>query len=88
MQALRFKCTTGRNLRHIKDISGLNPWSDSSKKIKEALILAELVVVPPTDRWRLPYLCKLFHQRREAASLGLDQDVQNVNVLIASHVKN
>ena len=80
--------TTGRNLRYIEDISGLNPWSFSSRRIKDALIVSELVVVAPTDKWRIPYLCKLFHQRREAELLGLDQEVEMVNALISSLVKN
>ena len=57
---------TGKNLRLVQDISHLDPCTISNGKLKEALIAAEMVEVPLLDRWRLPYLCTLLTQRREA----------------------
>ena len=80
--------TTGRNLRHIEEASGLNPRNTSSKKIREALVMSELVEVPPEDKWRLQYICKLLHQRGQAEVLGMEQEGELINELIASLVKN
>ena len=80
--------TTGRNLRHIEEATCLNPWNTGYRKIREALIMSELTEVPPEDKWRLPYLCKLLNQRREAEVLGMEQVEEVINELISSLVKN
>ena len=45
---------TGKNLEHISEASGLNPWTASQARLKAALIAGEAVEVPLQDRWRLP----------------------------------
>ena len=79
---------TGKNLQLVKGISHLDPWTCSYGKLKAALITAELVEVPQQDRWRLPYLCSLLAQRREAHSQAMEADEKRLDELIESLVTN
>ena len=63
---------TGRNLQHILDASGHNPWSPPQVRVRDALAAGERVEVPPQDGWRLPYLGSLIIQRRTAFNLALE----------------
>ena len=56
--------------------------------LKAALITAEQVEVPQQDRWRLPYLCSLLTQRREAHGQAMEEDEKRINELIESLVTN
>ena len=79
---------TGRNLRLIQETVKLNPWNISNNKLKMALISAETVEVSMVDRWRLPYLCTLLSQRREASNNALEEEEKRINELIESLVLN
>ena len=79
---------TGKNLRLVQDITHLNPWNTPYRKLKQALISAETVEVPPMDRWRLPYLCTLLAQRREAHNLVDEEEEGRLEELISSLVYN
>jgi hypothetical protein len=46
------------------------------------------VEVPQQDRWRLPYLCSLLAQRREAHSQAMEADEIRLDELIESIVTN
>ena len=82
------RSVTGRNLQLILDVSGLNPWTDSTAKLRDALTASEVVDVPPQDRWRLSYLGSLLSQRRSAYNLALDTEVERLSELIDSLVLN
>ena len=82
------KSTIGRNLRFIQEKTNLNPWSCSQSKLKEALIDRNWVDVPPMDNWRLPYLCKLLTQRREAFNMAMIEEEERLSHLIDSLVRN
>ena len=58
------RTTTGNNLHLIRDLTGLDPWSCTSRLVKEELVNS-VKEVPAQDMWRLPYLCKLLEQRVE-----------------------
>ena len=60
----------------------------SAHEVRDALTMFELFELPPEDKWRLPYLCKLLNQRREAEVLGMEQVEEVINELISSLVKN
>ena len=45
--------------------TGCNVGSDSSVKVKEALLEAEMIEVAAIDKWRLPYLSVLLQQRHK-----------------------
>ena len=79
---------TGQNLRLIHEVSQLNPWSASYRKLKERLVDAEQVEVPAQDRWRLPYLCSLLSQRGMAHNMAMDDEEQTLTDLIDSLVIN
>ena len=82
------RSVTGRNLQHILDASGHNPWSAPQSRVRGALAAGERVEVPPQDSWRLPYLGSLLSQRRTAFNLALDTEVDRLSELIDSLVIN
>ena len=77
---------SGKNLRLVQDISQLNPWNTSYGKLKQALVSVETVEVPLMDRWRLPYLCTLLAQRREAHNLVQEEEEDRLEELVNSLV--
>ena len=79
---------TGKNLKLISDVSGLNHWTDSKGRLKAALIAGEAVEVHQQDRWRLPYLCSLLSQRGEAHNQALEEHEDRLTELIDSLVAN
>ena len=79
---------TGKNLRLIQDLSHLDPWSTSKGLLRCSLTSAEVVEVPIRDRWRLPYLCSLLAQRREAYQQALEEDTSRIDEIINSLVRN
>lgn len=82
------KSTIGRNLRYIQEETNLNPWNCSQSKLKATLIERNWVGVPPMDNWRLPYLCKLLTQRREAFNMAMEEEEERLSDLIDSLVRN
>ena len=82
------RSVTGKNLSHVKVVSGLDPWCTSNSKMREALVAAEVVEVPQQDRWRLPYLSSLLSQRRVAHITAQEDDEKWLTGLIDSLVKN
>ena len=58
------RTTTGGNLHHIREVTGLDPWTCSPKEVKRVLG-EKLGQVPDLDEWRLPYLGKLLEERGE-----------------------
>ena len=52
------------------------------------MVEAEVVEVPTMDRWRLPYLCSLLSQRREAHKLVMEDEETRLDELIESLVMN
>ena len=78
------RSTTGRNLRHIRDRSGKDPWVDSPESIRTALQEAETVDIPAIDRWRVDYLGVLLEQRMEWHYMGMKEEQERVQGLIDS----
>ena len=78
--------TTGKNVRTVEEASGLDPWQDSSAKVKVALYTREMVEVEPQAMWRSAYLCSLLRQRQEASYNALDDSVEQLQALIDSLV--
>ena len=64
------RTTTGKNLRVVREASGLDPVKSSWLKLKAAIASREQVVVPPQDQWRLKYIWTLLGRVQEAKSLG------------------
>ena len=78
--------TTGKNLKMIREASGLDPWQASPASMKEALYTKELVEILPQDRWRAAYLHSLLRQQQEALTMALDFTVTQIQNLIESLV--
>ena len=68
------RTTTSNNLHLVRDWSGLDSWSSSSKGVKSKLE-ARVSVVPDHDTWRVPYLARLLEQRGELHHEMLDTSV-------------
>ena len=79
---------TGKNLWLVQELSNLNPWTATTRRLKTALQTEELVDVPVPDRWRLPYLSSLLRQRGEAHYLAMEEEEQRLDELINSLVIN
>ena len=73
-----------KNLLYIQEATGLSPWTASKGAVTDALVAGEVVGVPPQDRWRLPYLCSLLRQRREAYQLALEDEESRLTTLFDS----
>ena len=78
------RTTTGRNLKLVHDLSGLDPWETSSAKLREELIRKLEIDVPPTDKWRAPYLATLLKQRQMFYYQGDSESMKTISVLINS----
>ena len=78
------RSTTGRNLRLVQDLSWLDPWETSSAKLENELIRKFKVDVPPTDKWRAPYLASLLEKRQRYYYQGDIENMKTVSVLINS----
>ena len=78
------RTTTGRNLKLVHDLSGLDPWETSSAKLREELIRKMKIDVPPTDKWRAPYLSSSLKQRQMCFYQGDSESMKTISVLINS----
>ena len=73
------RSTTGKNLKNIERETGMDPWTDQSWRIQEAIQRRE---VPKGEGWRIQYLAKLLDAR-----LGMKdkcQDLEEINSIIDS----
>ena len=75
-----------KNLRTVKEASGLDPCVASPNMLKQAVIDSETVEVASTDVWRLDYLCSLLSQVEEAKLHTHDEKVKELQELIDSLV--
>ena len=86
LTAKDLRTTTGRNLRAVRDASGLDPLNSSSCKIKTAIASRELVDVQPQDQWRTKYLWTLLGRVQEAKSMAMLDEQKELQTLIDSLV--
>jgi hypothetical protein len=66
------RSTTGRNLHLLQTETGLDPWSTSENKFKEAVLREP---VPAEDIWRLPLLCQFLMRRQNMETNMEDTEV-------------
>ena len=55
------RITTGRNLHHVQQMTGLDPWNCIWGQLRK-LLDEKLAELPVQDEWRLPYLGRLLDQ--------------------------
>ena len=78
----------GNNLRYIKAVTMLNPWTVKQKRLREVLVAVETVEVPNIDRWRLPCLVTLLNEKRNAHLAAMEDEEERLSGLINSLVIN
>ena len=67
-------------------VSGVDPWTVGTGKLKEGLEKNQLVDIPPQDAWRVTYLRSLLMQVQQAKHLAQEDKVKNIQDLIDSLV--
>ena len=77
----------GSSLNHIEKESGLNLWVYGGKRMKDALMKANMSRVPEADKWRIGFLGKLLAQRHFEYYNG-DGENEHLNDIISSLVSN
>ena len=80
------QCTTAKNLKVVRDLSDLDPWTAGPRKLKEALHQKQTVDIPHQDVWRVDYLKSLLGQLQEAQQLVQEDKITYIQDLIDSLV--
>jgi hypothetical protein len=80
------QCTTAKNIKMVRDMSGLDPWTTGSWKLKEALHKKQTVDIPHQDVWKVKYLKSLLGQLQEAKQLVHEDRIDYIQDLIDSLV--
>ena len=80
------RCTTAKNLKLVRDRSGLDPWTAAPDKLKEALHQNQLTDTPQQDGWKVDYLRSLLRQLQEAKKLVEEDKRKYIQGLIDSLV--
>ena len=80
------RSTTGKNLKTVRDASGLDPWITSFGKMKNAIDTNEKVDVLPEDKWRIGYLWNLLGKMQEAKHMAIMDEQKELQTLIDSLV--
>ena len=84
LAARDLQTVTGRNLALVAELSGQDPWTASTARVREALREREMVPVPEGDSWRCNYLHKLLEQRQRAYYSGDKEKDMEISSLIDS----
>ena len=82
------RSTLGSNLTHLREMTGLNPWTVGRSQLKTALELALRREVPVQDLWRPQLLQKLLSARSEAHYSADMVEEERIATLINSLVSN
>ena len=86
LTAWDLRTTTARNLKAVRDASGLDPLDSSFCKVKTAISSREQVDVQPQDQWRIRYLWTLLGRLQEAKSMAMMDEQKELQTLIDSLV--
>ena len=78
--------TTAQNIKMVRDMSGLDPWTAVPWMLKEALFKKQLVDIPQQDVWKVEYLRSLLGQLQEAKQLVQKDRIDYIQDLIDSLV--
>ena len=83
------RSSVGSNLALLRHESGgLDPWTASPGKLKEALVKAEEAVVPVEDVWRIEYMKRLLTERLTHHYNGNKEEEKRTGKLLDSLVIN
>ena len=78
--------TTARNIKLVRESSGLDPWAAGPRKLKETLHINESVAIPPQNTWKIEYTRSLLRQLQKAKYSVQDDRVKYIQGLIDSLV--
>jgi hypothetical protein len=78
--------TTAKNIKLVRETSGLDPWVAGPRKLKKAIDENLTVDIPPLDSWKLSYLKTLLMQLQEAKHSVQDDRLKYLQRLIDSLV--
>ena len=68
----------------MQRVSGEDPWTVSTPRVRESLRMSEEVLPEGMDRWRCSYLSKLLEQRLEVRYRGMEEEEQELTEMINS----
>ena len=88
LAARDLRSNIGANLSLIRRETGLDPWVVGPGHLKQALQEAEMVDVPESDSWRVPYLQLLLSKKIESHYRGDQDEEERLGGLINSLVIN
>ena len=80
------QCTTAKNIKLVRETSGLDPWVSGPRKMKEAIDEKLTVDIPPQDSWKVSYLKTLLMQLQEAKHCVHEDRIKYLQGLIDSLV--
>ena len=80
------QCTTAKNLKLVRDSSGLDAWTALPRELKQAIQEKQLVDIPPQDAWKIEYLKSLLSQLQVAKQLVQEDRIKYIQGLIDSLV--
>ena len=86
LTATDLRTTTGRNLKVVRNASGLDPLRSSFSAVKTAIASREMVDVLPQDKWRIKYLWTLLGRVQEAKYMAKLDEQKELQELIDSLV--
>ena len=78
--------TTAKNIKFVRETSGLDPWVTGPRQLKEAIEENLTVETPPQDSWKVAYLKTLLMQLQEAKHSVQDDRIKYLQKLIDSLV--
>ena len=84
LAARDLRSVTGRNVALVRKLSGEDPWTVSTNRVREALMESERVEPAAMDGWRCSYLSKLLEQRQEAHYRGMEGEKDTLTEMIES----
>ena len=77
---------TAKNIKLVRDTSGLDLWVSGSRQLKTAIHDNLTVATPPLDDWKVKYLMSLLNQLEEAKHSVQDNRMKDLQDLIDSLV--
>ena len=78
---------TAKNIKLVRDTSGLDPWVAGSRQLKTAIHDNLTVNTPPLEEWKVRYLMSLLNQLQEAKHDVQDNRMNYIQDLIDSLVR-
>ena len=88
LAARDIRSNIGANIAAIKNETGLDPWVIGARRIRKELRLNVSIKIEENDKWRIPYLSKLLHDRTIAHFNCNNKEEDHLNDLIHSLVTN